>query len=453
MTGYRGGALWPALLAPAAQGRDELCAVAADGVRVRFADGRELLCGTSGLWNVNLGYGNPVVAEAIAAAARDASYLGVFRYENRYARQAADALIRRCGPAGGRVLFSTSGGAANDLVQKLARHVQALRGRDRAKVVVGLRGSYHGLTFGGFALTGEDLGQTLYGVDRRLVRHVTANDGADLAALLERSGPQVAAVVVEPVLGSGTVPLTDEFVADLLHWRRQCGFLLVADEVATGFGRTGPFLASETWPEPPDLVILSKGLTNGTGAAAAVLVPGPIAAEFDRADALLTHAETQAGTPITGAAVLATLSEFERLDALDAGARVAAQLGAALDRWAADHERIVEVTGRGCFRSLRLVTPAGEPIPATDVPRLVAEIRRAGAIVHPGPQGIQLVPALTYGGQDLTDLLAAVHTGLTRYLEATDDGRGIGDGTATGTGTGAAGRIAPARSRVGVGVG
>lgn len=154
MTSQR-NALWPSLLTPDQHGRDDLCAVSAEGVRVRFADGRELLCGTSGLWNTNLGYGNQAIAEAAAEALRTASYLSVFRYENEYARRAADALVELAGAGHyGRVLFSTSGGAANDLAMKLARQYQALRGRGGRKVVVGLRGSYHGLTFGGFALTG-----------------------------------------------------------------------------------------------------------------------------------------------------------------------------------------------------------------------------------------------------------------------------------------------------------
>lgn len=80
------GPLWPSMLPPEHQGRDDLCAVSARGVRVRYADGRELLCGTSGLWNVNLGYGNPVIAGAVADALRDASYLSVYQYENAYAR-------------------------------------------------------------------------------------------------------------------------------------------------------------------------------------------------------------------------------------------------------------------------------------------------------------------------------------------------------------------------------
>ncbi|GCD44718.1 daptide-type RiPP biosynthesis aminotransferase [Streptomyces paromomycinus] len=417
--------LWPALLPAEHHGDDALCAVSAQGVRVRFADGRELLDGSSGLWNTNLGYGNPAVARAAAEALLNASYLSVFRYENTYARLAAAALIEACGPEHyARVLFSTSGGAANDLVMKVARHYHALRGEPRRKVIVGLRGSYHGLTFGGFALTGEDLGQQVYGVDQRLVRHVTPNEPAELATLLVRQGAQTAAVVVEPVLGTGAVPLTEEYVAELLRLRDVHGFLLVADEVATGFGRTGTLFASERWPAPPDLLISSKGLTNGTSAAAVVVASREVAAAFDEAGGVLSHGETQAGTPVTCAAILATLSEMQRLDAVAQGRRLAVRLDEELDEMVAGHPLVSHTEGMGLFRSIRMVTTDGAPFPQTEVPALVGAVRTAGAIVHPGLNGVQLFPALTYAPAELKELLECVRAGLDAYVASGRSGQG-----------------------------
>jgi adenosylmethionine-8-amino-7-oxononanoate aminotransferase len=412
------GALWPSLLPPELQGRDELCAVSAEGVRVRFADGREYLCGSSGLWNTNIGYGNVAIAQAAAEALRKASYLSVFRYENVYARRAAEALVDLCGAEHyGRVLFSTSGGAANDLVMKIARHYHALRDNDRRKVVVGLRGSYHGLTFGSFAMTGENLGQRVYGVDQRLIRHVTPNEPSELINLLARQGSQIAAIVVEPMLGTGAVPLSEHYVAELLRLRDEYGFLLVADEVATGFGRTGSFFASQRWAAQPDLLVASKGLTNGTSAAAVVVVSRDVAAAFVDASAMLSHGETQAGTPVACATILATIDEMRRLDAVGLGRRLSVQLDTELARLVAEHPRVTESTGMGCFRSIRLCTTDGSPFPQAEVPDLVSAIRKAGALVHPGLHGIQLIPALTYTKAELIELLECVCVGLAAYLD------------------------------------
>ncbi|WNI16180.1 daptide-type RiPP biosynthesis aminotransferase [Actinacidiphila sp. ITFR-21] len=422
------GALWPAFLAPADQGRDDLCAVSARGHRVRFADGRELLCGTSGLWNTNLGYGNEAIAQAIAEAAHDASYLHVFRYENTWARRAADALVEAAGPEHyARVLFSTAGGAANDAVMKLVRHYHLLQGGPRRQLVVGLKGSYHGLTYGGFALSGDDLQQQLYGVDQRLVRHVTPNSPAELADLMAREGRRVAAVVVEPVLGAGTLPLTSEYTDALLSLREQYGFLLVADEVATGFGRTGTFLATHRWSAPPDVLLLSKGLTNGTCAASAILTSHAVADAFTRHDSVLVHAETQAGTALTCAAVLATLAETRRLDAVENGRRIAESLTAGLHALAAAHPAATSVTGLGLFQTLHLVQPDGRALTGPEVAALVDAVRREGALVHPAPSGIQLVPALTYTEAELAELLDCLDRGLTSYFGA-DTGAGTNAG-------------------------
>jgi len=406
-------AAWPGLMVPSARGAGP-CATAAKDVRIEFDDGVSRLCGTSGLWNVNLGYGNSAIAEAVCAAMRDASYLTHFRYENAYARDAADALValwpdRRFE----RVLFATSGGSANDLAMKVTRHVHALGDDARRKLVVGLRGSYHGLTFGAHALSGEDLGQSLYGIDMRLVRHVEPNDVEGLRTLMKRSGSQVAAMVVEPLLGSGAVPLEDEYVAELLALREEHGFLLVADEVAAGFGRSGRMFLSDGWPQAPDLLIASKGLTNGSAAAAVVLISGEVAAAFDRADAFVVHAETQAGTPPTCAAILATLEQMDELGALESARAVSGWLDSGLDALQAAHPAVVAHTGRGCFRGVALELQPGRPLQAAEVPGVVAAAFAEGVVVHPGVGGIQLVPALVYSEAEVEELLA----GLGRAIE------------------------------------
>lgn len=409
-------AAWPGLMPPSARGDDATCATAARGVRITFADGSTRLCGTSGLWNVSLGYGNAAIADAVAEALRDASYLSHFRYENAFARDAADALVALW-PDGRfeRVLFTTSGGAANDLAMKVARHVHALRGDERRRLVVGLNGSYHGLTFGAHALSGEELGQALYGIDTRLVRHVEPNDVEGLRTLMARSGGQVAAVVTEPLLGTGAVALDDEYVAELLRLRDEHGFLLVADEVATGFGRTGRMFLSDGWPQAPDVLLASKALTNGAAAAAVVLLSGPVAAAFDRADAFPIHAETQGGTPPTCAAILATLEQMRSLDAVGSGRAVAGWLDDGLRAVARAHPQIAELTGLGCFRGLRLRLGDGGALPQTAVPDVVAAAYAEGVIVHPGIGGVQLVPALTSTAAEVEELLDGLSRGLDRF--------------------------------------
>ncbi|MCC4248403.1 MULTISPECIES: daptide-type RiPP biosynthesis aminotransferase [Microbacterium] len=409
--------VWPALSPVDTPFAPDRVAVEARGHRVRFADGAERLCATSGLWNVPLGYGHPGVAEAVAKALRDASYLTLFRAVHRPAQEAAAALLDLAGPdAYRRVIFSTSGGAANDAVMKLARQYQIERGEPARALVVGLRGSYHGTMYGSHALSGDALAQGVYALDRRAVRHVDATDPGEFEALARREGARIAAVVVEPVLGSGGHPVAPEVIDTVLDLRDEHGFLLVADEVATGFARTGPLFASGGWSRRPDLLVLSKALTNGALGAAAILVGPRVVSVFSDRGATFVHGETQAGTPAVAAAIRAVTEEIRRTDVLAAAARVSAGVRALADALVRDG-LAVEVRGRGAFLAVALTDAAGARLAAARVPDAVAAIADAGAIVHPGVDGIQLIPAYGYDAADLAELDTAIRAGLARPAE------------------------------------
>lgn len=410
--------LWEYLTPPSRHGDPATTAVGARGVHLRMADGSRLLCGTSGLWNANFGYGVRSIADAVHAAMVDASYLTLFRYGHTYGQAAADGLLDRLGRRDfARIAFSTSGSAANDMAMKMLRQACALRGERVRKIVVGLRNSYHGLTYGAQSLAGEDLGQAVYGVDTRLVRHVDPNDTDELEELCLREGDRICGLFLEPVLGSGAVEVPAAFIARAHELAREYGFYLVADEVATGFYRTGPFRASQDWPGQPDLVILSKGLTNGTCAAAAVAVGRRLADLFDTSDAVFLHGETQAGTPPTAAAILAVLDLADRCSAPERSAEVARWLDTELAALSASSPVPLELTGRGCFRGVRLLAD-GIPLSGQGTAELVSAVRQQGAVVHPGPGGVQLVPAITYTREQVAELVGALGAGLSRAVAA-----------------------------------
>lgn len=408
------GTAWPSLVAADSAFPGERIAVGASGHRIEYADGSTRLCVTSGLWNVPLGYGNPAVARAVTRAMHDASYLSLFRATHRYAEQAADALVELAGrDRYRRVIYSTSGGAANDIAMKLARQYWAQRGSSSRSIIVGLSGSYHGTMYGSHALSGDDLLHSVYSVDRRHVRHVPHDDEAEqLDALLQREGSRVAAVVVEPVLGSGALPLSREFIARLLDLREKYGFLIVADEVATGFHRTGPLFATNEWPAAPDLLLLSKALTNGAMGAAVVLVGPRVSDEFTRGRWTFVHGETQAGSPACAAAILAVIDELRATDVdSKAGALGLRLLNIADDLRASG--KIAAVTGRGCFLGLSLRHDDGTEYTGEQVLRVISHLADEGVIVQPGPSSVELVPAFGFSEAELFELETALHSTLT----------------------------------------
>lgn len=411
-------ALWTSMVPADAVFEEDHVAVGAAGNRIRFADGSIRLCATSGLWNVPLGFGNPAVAEAVDRATRDASYLSLFRAPHRYAEEAADALIDVANPLRySRVVFSTSGGAANDAAMKLVRQYWSQKDKGSRSLVVGLRGSYHGTMYGSHALSGDDLLQPVYSVDRRAVRHVAHDDdGEELHTLLRREGSRVAAVVVEPVLGSGAHALSDAFVSRLLALREEYGFLIVADEVATGFGRTGAMFATDEWAAAPDVLVLSKALTNGAAGAAALLIGPRIASEFVRGGWTFVHGETQAGTPACAAAIIAVIDELHRIDVRSVTQALSTELSLLTSRWASDGV-VAEVTGRGCFVGLGLRHPDGGLLSGAQVTRVVSAIAENGVLVQPGPSAIELIPAYAFSAAELDELDAAVRAGVAQADE------------------------------------
>lgn len=414
MTHSRRSVLWEFLTLPSNFGDPEYVCVSAQGVRLTTASGRSLLCGTSGLWNATFGYGHSHITEAIAKELRRASYLGLFRGCSETATRAAEELIVACGPETfGRVIFATSGSAANDLLMKVARQVAQLQGDRSRKLVVGLRGSYHGMTYGALSLTGEELNQDVFAVDRRYVRHVSPFDGGqELRDLCQAEGDRVAALVLEPVLGSGALEVPADFIACAGALADEYGFLLAADEVATGFHRTGPFRASSGWERQPDLLVLSKGLTNGTCAAAVVVASHEICDAYDEQDVALIHGETQAGTPPSAAAIIATLEVAREFAEAERPGKVSIDLDLALNKLVTDSNLFLQLSGVGCFRGIT-VRPDGErALSEAEVLELVGHVRKAGAVVQPGLGGIQLLPALIYQREDVEELLDCLHAGL-----------------------------------------
>jgi adenosylmethionine-8-amino-7-oxononanoate aminotransferase len=389
------------------------------GTEVTFADGRTAICGISGLWNASLGYGNRAVADAIHEANLVASTLPVFRYGSTYAREAAQRLLDFARPHEFvSVFYSTSGSAAIDAVVKLSRQVARLRGGPRKRRVLSLIGSYHGITMGAMAVTGAYLYQDVYQVDERLSIKIPYDDAHALEAVLRRFGPEIACVLMEPVLGSGVLPVPDAVVDRVYRARDEHGFMVVADEVATGFYRTGPRFASHLWPRP-DALVVSKALTNGTCAASAVLVAPDVVRDLRASGQTFWHGETQAGSPQSCAAIIATIDEMDRLDV---GSRVQ-ELERVLARLVgelADLSPRLTVSGRGAMWAIHIRDGRGDSLDTAEVMRLVRECRDAGALVQPGPAALQFLPALTFDQEQLVEYFRRVRRVVARYLNTAE---------------------------------
>ena len=258
------------------------------GVRIKDQKGRDLIDCGSGLWCVNVGYGRAELAEAAMQAIHDLSYHHIFGSASnepiiRLADKVLNLFHERAGaPHLSKIFFGTGGSDANDTNYKLVRYYNNLLGRPKKKKVISRLGGYHGLTYAAGSLTGIPVYHKAFDMPIEGVLHAAcphwyrfAEPGeseaafsdrmvADLAAIIEREGAEtIAAFIAEPIMGTGGVllPPTGYFqrVQELL---RANDILFIADEVITGFGRTGSWFATGLYGLRPDIVTLAKGITS-----------------------------------------------------------------------------------------------------------------------------------------------------------------------------------------------
>jgi len=329
-----------------------------DGAGKRYLDlSSQLMC-------VNLGHKNPVVIEAIAKQAEELAYASP-AYATR-ARAELSQLLPEVLPEGlTKFFFTTSGTEANEAAFKIARMVTG-----KTKIVARYR-SYHGSTMASIAATGDPRrwamepggkGQGFIFAPevncyKCPIRHSYPQCGIACAEYLEhmiRNESDVAAVIVEPVVGTnGVLVPPPEYMPMLRDICTRNGVLLIADEVMSGWGRTGEWFAVDNWDVKPDILVTAKGITSAYVPLGLCATTQKIAEYFD--DHYFSHGHTYEAHPLTLGPAVATIHEMQRLDLVRRSRRMGEQLGPKLRALQEKHSSIGEVRGLGLFWALDLV--------------------------------------------------------------------------------------------------
>lgn len=346
--------------------------VKGDGARVTTADGTEYLDGVAGLININVGHGREELVEAASAAMRDLAYGTLFfGMATTHALGLADDLARIT-PAGmERFFFAVGGSDANDSAIKIARRYQSLRGHDDRAMILARHDSYHGMTVAGMSATGDTVYRTHFGPVIPGFVHVGQPSGdtaADVAALeatiAEVGAERIAAMIAEPLsLPSGLVIPPDDYWPAVHAVLEQHGILLIADEVVTGFGRTGRMFGMEHWGITPDLMSMSKGITSGYLPLAAVGMTDRVYATLEGADGAFLHGFTTGGHPTSCALARANLGIIEREDLVGNAERRGAHFQRRLDELCAAYPAALRGRHLGLLVALDLERPAGFELP------------------------------------------------------------------------------------------
>jgi adenosylmethionine-8-amino-7-oxononanoate aminotransferase len=385
----------------------------AEGTDLIDTSGRRLIDGVSSLWCNVHGHRHPRIDAAVREQLERVAHTTMLGLSHPPAIELARRLAEVSPPGLERVFYSDSGSTAVEIALKMAfqfwqqQPEPAARRRTR---FVALREAYHGDTVGSVSLGGIDLFHSLYRPLLFDALRAEPGDADDLERVLDESGDEVAAVVIEPLV-QGAAGMLVHPPAYLSAVRELCdrhGPLLVADEVATGFGRTGRMFACEHEGVAPDFLCLAKGLTGGYLPLAATLTTERVyegfLGEFEQFRAFF-HGHTYTGNPLACAAALATLDVFEEERTLDHVGELEALLGDLLEPVAA-LPRVAEVRRRGLMVGIEL----GGFGPAERMGHHVTlEARRRGAVVRPLGDVVILMPPLAISVSDLRRLVNVVH--------------------------------------------
>ncbi len=298
----------------------------AQGVRLQLADGRQLVDGMSSWWAAIHGYRHPVLDDALRAQLDSMAHVMFGGLTHEPAVRLAQRLLELT-PAGlQRVFFADSGSVAVEVAIKMALQYQLSVGQPSRRRLLTVRGGYHGDTFGAMAVC-DPIGGMHGMFAGALAEHIFAPrppDGfsADLDSqwalqveeLVAQHAPELAAIIVEPVVqGAGGMRFHSPACVALL--RRLCdehGLLLLLDEIATGFGRTGALFACQHAGVSPDVMCLGKALTGGYLSLAATLCTADVAEAISRGEgAALMHGPTYMANPLACAVALASLDLLE----------------------------------------------------------------------------------------------------------------------------------------------
>jgi adenosylmethionine-8-amino-7-oxononanoate aminotransferase len=379
-----------------------------EGSYLIAGDGRRYIDGVSSLWCNVHGHRHPGIDAAVTAQLEKVAHSTMLGLSHPGAVELADRLVELAPPGLSRVFYSESGSTAVEIALKMAFQFQQQRGGQhvRRTSFVHLRESYHGDTIGSVSVGGIDLFHSTY---RPLLFPswvVEPGDADDLERVLSLREEEIAAVIVEPLVQGAAGMLTHP-PGYLRQVRELCdafGVLLICDEVATGFGRTGTMFACEQEGIAPDLLCLAKGLTGGYLPLAATLSSERIYEGFLGAPEeyrTFFHGHTYTGNPLACAAALANLDAFEQERTLERLQPKIALLRELLDEIARMPE-VAEVRGRGVMVGIDL----GPHDPALRLGhRVTVEARKRGAIVRPLGDVVVLMPPLSISESELRTLV------------------------------------------------
>jgi putrescine aminotransferase len=372
------------------------------GAMLRTADGREFVDGLAGLWNVNVGHGRAELADAAAAQMKKIAFASAYiGATNEPAVRLAEKIVEHGYANSAAVYFTTAGAESNESAFKTARYYWKVKDQPQKTKIISRIHAYHGVTMAAMSATGMAVYHKMFGPlmpgfiqvappypyrwQGNEECGVGAADAVEAAILME-GADTVAAVIAEPVMGAGGVIVPPpSYFPRLREICDRRGVLLIADEVITGFGRTGRWFALGHWGVEPDIVSFAKGVTSGYLPLGGLLLSKHVHEAIESAppDRKYMHAATYSGHPVCCAVGLRNVRIIEEEGLVERAAVIGRRLLTGLEGLS-DLPVVGDVRGLGMMCGVELVQDRATKAPAIGLgPRIGREALARGLLVRP----------------------------------------------------------------------
>jgi adenosylmethionine-8-amino-7-oxononanoate aminotransferase len=411
--------------------------VGGEGAYVYNQRGRQYINGIAGMWNLAAGLGRKELVEAACNQMNDLAFNGCWGMVHPRAIELSAKLVEITNGHYQWVMFGCNGSDAVEAAIKMARqyHRQSGDSADRGRYkIISLRDSYHGFSYGCLSTSGSDWDDEKYGPLLPGFIHIPPpycyrcpfdkpgypECGLDCAQALEEKiigegSETVAAFIIEPVMGDfNAVSGPDEYYTRIGEICRRYGLLIIADEVTTGFGRTGKLFASQDWNPRPDILCLGKAITNGYMPLSATLVTQAIYERFHGKANYFTHGVTHGGHPVSCAVSMAAIDIIMREKLADNAANVGAYLKSGLEKLMDHHSIIGEVRGPGLMLAIELVKERNtkKPFTAKVTNDMGITMALMGLVLSTRENQIRLTPPLIIDEKIADQMVSIIDRGL-----------------------------------------
>jgi len=391
------------------------------GIYLTDIRGKKVIDGLSSLWNVNIGHGREELGQAAMDQMKKLAFSSTFATNSHEPVIKLAEKVAQMAPGDLTMTFFTSGGSdANDTAFKTVRHYWKLKGKFEKKKIISRKKSYHGVSVGASSATGlpafrdfPSLAPDFYYVDSSI---------ESLKELIKREGADtIAAFISEPIQGSGGVNLPPEnYFKEVREICDQNQILFIADEVITGFGRTGKNFGMDNFDAIPDVMVIAKGISSGYAPLGGMVISEKLKNELiELSDGVYMHGYTYSGHPMCCAVALKNLEIIEEENMIENVRNMGGEMQKGFKWLQQRHEEISNVRGMGLLGAIGIMkdketnTRFTEPVSVKVVAEALKHGLLARSIVYEGQDTLAFAPPFCINREEVETIISIIDKSLT----------------------------------------